>query len=574
MTTDNTNEILGNITTKDLLLLNVDYTRGTKESPDFSTVLLKRTSTGEKVKIEIPHPNMKYYVVKPEHRDFDYNKRFIEKKFLTAKIIPYRNILKDIAKEGGKETEEFFQSCIEKGTYREMKFLHRYPYVFHTDYGYEDMFRTEWLLHYAQPDLNRKITKAFLDIETDVIDFVGLPTNECEINAVTLIDGDACISYTFLLRNGKNPQIEKFEQNASSFIEELHSEFDESYGKIDYKLMMYDREIDLLVDLFKTIHRLKKDFIFIWNMGFDIPYIIARIEYLGYDPEEVMCHPDFKYNYLYYAKDFHHFDIAHKKDYFKIADYTVYQDQMINYAKIRKAQGKLPSVKLNAIAEKELQDTKLDYTDAGFDKTLPYTNYPRFVMYNIKDVLLQLGIERRTNDMDTLFSRAYDNATSYPSLFSQTILVRNSMYSSMYKSNLIMGNNVNVDYSAKFDNNEEEKERFEGALVGDPELNSHEGIIMYGKKSKYIYNYVIDYDFSSLYPSIIISFNISVMSMVGKLLIEGFDHLNGDPSAKYDAGKEFAEDLTSGDMSRIGSRYFNLPTTEDLISELEKKVGV
>lgn len=574
-------EILGDINTKDLLLLNVDYNRPTKESVDFATVILKRVSTGEKIKLELPEPNAKIYIVKPEYRDFDYNKRFIEKGHLEERIVPYRKILGEIIKEGGKEYQDFFKSCIEKGAYRELGFLHRYPYAFHSDLDYEDMFRTEWALHYAEPGISRRLTKGFLDIETDVVDFIGFPTDECEINAVTFIDGDAKVCYTFLLRNDKNPLIEEFEKNGAKFREELHEAFDDSYGKFDYQIMMYDKEIELLVDLFKTIHRLKKDFIFIWNMSFDIPYIIARITKLGYDPAEIMCHPDFRHKYVDFRKDYHNFDAAHKKDYFKIADYSVYQDDMINYAKIRKANGKLQSTKLNAIGIIELNDTKLDYTDAGFDRKLPYTNYARFVMYNIKDVLLQFGIERRTNDMDTIFSNAYDNATNYPSLFNMTILDRNSMYLSLYnKMNLIMGNNANMDYTTmteaerKAKEDAAKKERFEGALVGNPLLNSHEGMTLYGKKSKFVFNYVIDYDFSSLYPSIIISCNIGVVSMIGKVILEGFDHLNGDPTSetKFDAGKEFFEDLTTGDMTRVGSRYFNLPTTEDLLDKIGKKL--
>ena len=41
------------------------------------------------------------------------------------------------------------------------------------------------------------------------------------------------------------------------------------------------------------------------------------------------------------------------------------------------------------------------------------------------------------------------------------------------------------------------RESFEGAINGDPELNGENGIILFGKRSKYLYGDSIDFDFSS-----------------------------------------------------------------------------
>ena len=39
-------------------------------------------------------------------------------------------------------------------------------------------------------------------------------------------------------------------------------------------------------------------------MAFDIPYIIQRIKNLGYKPEDIMTHPDFKFkNATYYIDE-------------------------------------------------------------------------------------------------------------------------------------------------------------------------------------------------------------------------------------------------------------------------------
>jgi hypothetical protein len=174
---------------------------------------------------------------------------------------------------------------------------------------------------------------------------------------------------------------------------------------------------------------------------------------------------------------------------------------MGTYIKIRKQFSEQKSLKLNAIAFKELKDTKLDYSDEANIKTLPYENFALFVMYNIKDTLLQLGIERKTHDLDTVFLNTLSNATPFHKIFSQTQVLKNHAYISYFTQGYIIGNNRNIDYTRdRFHDDEKEEKKIkevEGALVGDPELNMNVGIEMYGLRSKYIFPYVIDFDWMS-----------------------------------------------------------------------------
>ena len=78
-----------------------------------------------------------------------------------------------------------------------------------------------------------------------------------------------------------------------------------------------------------------------------------------------------------------------------------------------------------------------------------------------------------------------------------------------------------------------------------------------------------------MYPFLYIAHNCGQESMVGKLVLDGFDNLNWAPDAEdkiYDGGKMFIEALLSKDFSFIGNTYFNLPTGEEIISELTKEV--
>ena len=180
-----------------------------------------------------------------------------------------------------------------------------------------------------------------------------------------------------------------------------------------------------------------------------------------------------------------------------MSSYTVVIDQMRTYAKLRKSGSELKSYNLNVVAKEELKDEKLDYSEEANIKTLPYVNYFKFVLYNIKDTLLQLGIDDKTSDTEDMFQKAYENSTPYKSVFSQTIFLSNLAYVFHIQNGFVIGNNINVDYDKKYSDTEVNKKKkigFEGAVVGDPLLNDYEGTKILGKKSKYVYKNVIDMD--------------------------------------------------------------------------------
>jgi len=520
-------QILGDFNSQNKLLLNVYYSRGNREYnvPDVCTFVYKDTTTKEKHMMEWEHPLMKMYVVKEEFRDDSFYPETVPRSHCDVWMFPYREVLSQIYRLASPHMRKFVDWCRETGNYYSMKKLHHTPCVLASDFPYENYFRIEWLLNYAQKDLDMSITKQYLDIEVDSISVPGMPENgNCPINAVTIVDQELMQCFTFLLRNPENPLIAEFEAHIDDFIGLCHQSFDESYGRLEYNIYMYDEELELISNVFRLINTMKRDFLLIWNLPFDIPYIMDRLVTLGQDPRDYMCHPDFRYPYCWFRKDRRNFDFKTRRDIFRCASYTIFQDQMTNYAKVRKGQAELPSLKLNAIAKSELNDEKLDYTDEANIKTLPYVDYVKFVLYNIKDVLLQFGIERKVKDLEAIFQRAYDNATDYDSIFSQTIFLKNRVFLDYYRElDLIQGNNVNIKYDSKKDDEEAEKETdpdqeyeldadgepdytrpiskgFEGALVGNPLNNSYEGKVIYGKKSMFIFDYVIDFDSTTQGP--------------------------------------------------------------------------
>lgn len=563
---------------KDHLLLNVFYHRPDWESPgkhDYASIVFKDVNTGRKWIQTIEDPQYMMYIVKPQYRDYTHYPSYMPLDRCDQKIVKFKNIINEIVKVGGKKLADYKEWC-NKNNKTAKKNLHHYPYVLATDYPYPNYFRCEWMLHYHDYDMQYSLTKVFADIEVDGIDAPGFPTADiCPINAVAVVDAETKTVHSFLLRNPENPLIEQFEKGIPNFIDKCHKTFDESYGKLNYEIHMYDTEIDMITEVFRLFNTLARDFILFWNMAFDIPYFIDRIKALGHDPMKIMCDPEFIQDELYYRKDHRHHDFKTKNDVFTCTSKSVYLDQMSQYIKIRKARSELKTVRLNAIAKAELNDEKLDYSDEANIKTLPYENYELFVLYNIKDTLLQYGIEMKTHDIDNVFQRSLINATQYESAFSQTILLKNRAYLSYYKQGFIIGNNNNIDYGNRgFDNDgadkdeDDDEEGFAGALVGDPMLNEKVGVEILGRPSKFIFSRVIDYDFSSMYPNITITHNIGTVPMIGKIKLEGFGQYNTDPdNVFYDEGQVFLEDYLSKDYSFIGNRYFGLPTGEELIKE-------
>ena len=118
--------------------------------------------------------------------------------------------------------------------------------------------------------------------------------------------------------------------------EELHSMFDESYGHFDYNFYFYEDEREMLVHLFQCIPMICPDFLMIWNISFDIPYILDRLKTLGLNPEDVICEEEFLYKHCYFKKDMNNFEVKNKCDWFHVTSKTVYIDQMELYAAVRK----------------------------------------------------------------------------------------------------------------------------------------------------------------------------------------------------------------------------------------------
>ena len=215
------------------------------------------------------------------------------------------------------------------------KVLHTRPSIFGTDIHINNFYRKKFAEEYTN-SVGFKLTKAYLDIEVDGInaidDFPQL--GECPINAVAVFNEVDDTLYSFILRTPDNPlmvefehyvQEHDFEKEFKDFLYNNVGGWKNAYrmGLKTFRLItiFFDKEIDLIANIFRVINITQPDFVLAWNMAFDIPYIIARISALGYDPTSIICHPDFPVKTCFYKVDTFHDDAGHKGDHADISSY-------------------------------------------------------------------------------------------------------------------------------------------------------------------------------------------------------------------------------------------------------------
>lgn len=646
-----------NIKNKNVMLLDVQYVKQNKRknTPDVLYTIYKDLDTGEK-KLDISYePRQDIYFEKPEYRDHSYSKIFAPMNEVYVKHVKHKDIIKAIVEEGGPQYKKAYNQALTSGNYNELEKFHLAPFAFATDFDVRVWHRLKWYQE-KNNSLRKVITKGWMDIEVDSIDIKGFANSEtCPINAISLIDGNEKVVYLFALvgrqldeemvkriDRGNDNELRsrilklrdyyekglKQQHDAYTNIDDLkktaHEMFDESYPGFDYRFFFYKDdphgtkqgklagEAKLLVDFFALVNTLKLDFIEIWNMKFDIPYIMDRLRYNGLSPEDVMCHPDFPIKQCYYKSDEYHFSVKNKTDFFYCSSYTLFVDQMIVFAAIRKGGQEYRSYKLNTIGYDLLNDEKLNYSEEGDIKTIAYVNYKKFLMYNIKDTLLQYGIEKRTEDLDNYYILSLDNITPYENVFKQTVFLRNLKY--LYfveKMNLIPGNNVNaiLNRGAKdLEQLEEEVEMneerddgvwdekssdedaqsitvsFEGALNADPTLNNKNGRKLFGKKTNNIFDLAIDLDAKAFYPNSNRSMNITPNALIFKAYVSSNQFLKGDKSVHgmfkdmynvpdCDVAKDLFDNFLTHDYLYSCHKWMNLPSVDEMYDIINEKLG-
>ena len=557
------------------------YQEGKKICDDFIILVYKDNEKDQKRYKIIKKPDYTYYIAK-NRGEVDYSRLFIERDKVIEKTVPFTDLEKSIAEVTGNM--DFYKTNIANRNKSENRKLHTDPDIFFSDANIEDHYR----FRFAQTYTNNitKLNKGFFDIEVDGKFAKGefVEMGECEINCVSYHDERTDMIYTFILRNPNNPLIDIFEKEIESGqfgYSQIHDFVVEKVGgkklakkynllNTKFSLQFYDTEIELIKDLFLTIHKTSPDFVMGWNSGdFDLNYIIERVKALGYDPAEILCDPTWPIKVVKNYVDIRNKnELAERGDYTFISGLPVFIDQMIQYASRRKSKiGSYKSFKLDDIGLLEAGVRKLDYhhiTNSVVE--LPWLDFKTFVLYNIMDVVVQKCIEIKANDIEYIFSKCVVNNTIYRKGHRQTVYLINRMANDWYKLGYIIGNNINRW--------NEKPPKFLGALVGDPLHTNDYSKLKIDGRPIWICDNLQDYDYKSLYPSIMLEFNIAPNTQVGKIEIPNkvykFENLYGIEEEKYSRGGEFIENMVTDNIIEFCNRWFNLANYQEFLEDIDE----
>lgn len=631
-----------NLEGKNLIPLNIMYDSGTdyKSEDDLLDIVFKDLDTGQQHVMSIWHPEYEVWIVKPEYRTFDYFKNWIERDKCYPVKVHYKSRNWELGKVLGLDPKEVKYS----------------PYIFGYDTQIEHFYMIQFLLEYPT-DKPKDLSVGWLDIENDIVQHPGgVPApGDTPINMVTYIDSSTMQSYTCILakddlpvlpethpeykeineiRNKFYDQMEYLQAHQEEFCTEMAKENNEVFGDMEYHLFFFKSEIELIKAIFVFIREGGNDFIGIWNEPYDIQNFIYRCINLGFDPQEILSDKVFTDvcpRRVYFREDNN--QIAWKRKHIcKTYTKVTFIDDMLIYAGIRSARGKLPSMRLNAIAHAELDSEKINMEEEGSYRWTFYRNLELYTKYNIRDVLLQHGIDAKTHDTDSMYSRVYMFGVLSHEAFSSTYIVLNSLklFGWNYNCGYVFGSNamrifnlkgnefakkvesyiannygvtgivsdellvddfeeyfegVNA-YEADEDSDEDEKEeKFEGAFVMSPEHMKSTGFTLYGTAMQFIHDYVIDYDIEAEYPTAIIIMNCSNETFVGKIFlldpdqitVEIYDNFifRGKEREKYkmDKANYLLEIYTEGDVFNLGTIGFHLPKPNDILTEIGDNIS-
>jgi len=148
------------------------------------------------------------------------------------------------------------------------------------------------------------------------------------------------------------------------------------------------------------------------------------------------------------------------------------------------------SYKLDAICNVELGERKLSYEEYGSLHTLYKDNYQLFIEYNIRDVELVGKLEDKLRLIELALTLAYDSKSNYDDVFAQVRMWDAIIYNYLLNRKMVV--------PPKTRNRKDEA--YIGAFVKDPQIGEHK--------------WVASFDLNSLYPHLIMQYNISPETLI------------------------------------------------------------
>lgn len=255
-----------------------------------------------------------------------------------------------------------------------------------------------------------------------------------------------------------------------------------------------ETENQLLECVINYINRSSPDVLSGWNSeGFDIPYIINRsIRVLGEESIKRISPVENIYSRLMTGA----FGKEQQRWYISGISCIDYLDIYKKFSV-----GLRESYKLDAIAELELGERKVDYGNTNLS-ALADDDWQTFVEYNVQDVNLLVQMEDKLRYLELLRMLAYTGLTTIESAMGTLSVITGATVIKARSKGLVVPTFIKDNIN---------NAKYEGAYVGEPQRGFQHD--------------VVSFDANSLYPNTMISLNLSPETKVGKITHKDDTHV-------------------------------------------------
>ena len=242
-------------------------------------------------------------------------------------------------------------------------------------------------------------------------------------------------------------------------------------------------EKQLMFEFMKFWIKNHPDVITGWNTKFfDLPYLVNRIKLIAGDEVANKLSPWGLINRM-------ELNVQGRTQ----TVYNIYGVAMLDYLDLYKwfIPTRQESYKLDFIGELELKQPKNENPFDTF-KEFYEKDFQKFIDYNIQDVEIVDALEDKLGLIDLSLTVAYDSKVNYDDIFSQVRVWDTLIHNHLMQKNICI--------PPREEHSKETK--YEGAYVKEPILGGHD--------------WIVSFDINSLYPHIIIQYNISPEKILGE----------------------------------------------------------
>jgi DNA polymerase elongation subunit (family B) len=336
--------------------------------------------------------------------------------------------------------------------------------IYESDLPRETRVLTDLYLH--SDDIAQDHRIGFLDIEVDSEGgFASLERADKEITAIGFIAQQANKKFIFLLdKDERLPSTHEVDAAA---------------------IFTFKTERELLQAFMLLYKEYEPTIITGWNINnYDIPYLYRRLSVVFDETEAAMLSPIGIIKY------------SQRREQYQIAGVSCL-DYFLMYQKF--TYSRRPSYRLHDIGLYEVNMGKIEYE--GTLDNLFRSDLKKFIEYNLRDNDIVEAIDKKMKLINLVTNISHVGHTQYEDYQYSSKYIEGTIVTYLHRKNKVVPDK-RPEGRAEFDQKlEDDEDGFKGAFVKEPVPG--------------LYEWVYNLDLQSLYPSIIMSLNISPETKIG-----------------------------------------------------------